>query len=256
MFLSVRNGAKKTYSKVLQFAWIRNTCKLLRKMEASKTVKKKDIVLSSIYLQSRPLHLKQKKMISRTLQKNLRKPTVFFRNETRACVIRKHGAPAFTDLYSQAFETWETADIQWKQKNIGNIGKRTANIRNAIRSIGNTSERHRKDIGKASERKLWPLKMHLFWRPARTRASERHRKGIEKHLETLESIGKHRKASENIGPPLEEPEQGWKLPLSFGLVDLQYKAAALETFGDCSFLYFNSLLVCSAVKVDRMLVTN
>ena len=38
--------------------------------------------------------------------------------------------------------------------------------------------------------------MHLFWRPARTRASERHRKGIEKHLETLESIGKHRKASE------------------------------------------------------------
>ena len=69
-------------------------------------------------------------------------------------------------------------------------------------------------------------------------------------------MGKHRKASENIGPPLEEPEQGWKLPLSFGLVDLQYKAAALETFGDCSFFYFNSLLVCSAVKVDRMLVTN
>ena len=32
---------KKKHSKVLQFAWIRNTCKLLRKMEASKTVKKK-----------------------------------------------------------------------------------------------------------------------------------------------------------------------------------------------------------------------
>ena len=145
-------------------------------------------------------------MNSRALQKNLRKPTVFFRNETRACVIRKHGAPAFTDLYSQAFETWETADIQWKQKNIGNIGKRTANIRNAIRSIGNTSERHRKDIGKASERHrkgigkevVTPQNAFVLTSrddPGIGKASERHRKtsgNIGKHGETSESIGKHR----------------------------------------------------------------
>ena len=118
------------------------------------------------------------------------------------------------------------------------------------------SKTHRKGIGKTSERHRKgssdPSKCICFDVPRRPG----HRKGIGKHLEILESMGKHRKASENIGPPLEEPEQGWKLPLSFGLVDLQYKAAALETFGDCSFLYFNSLLVCSAVKVDRMLVTN
>ena len=118
------------------------------------------------------------------------------------------------------------------------------------------SETHRKGIGKTSERHRKgnnnPSKCTYFDVPRRPG----HRKGIGKHLEILESMGKHRKASEKIGPPLEEPEQEWKLPLFFGLVDLQYKAAALGTFGDCNFLYFNSLLVCSAVKVDRMLVTN
>ena len=207
MFLRVRNGAKKTYSKVLQFAWIRNTCKLLRKMEASKTVKKKDIVLSSIYLQSRPLHLKQKKMNSRTLQKNLRKPTVFFRNETRACVIRKHGAPAFTDLYSQAFETWETADIQWKQKNIGNIGKRTANIRNAIRSIGNTSERHRKDIGKASERHRKGIGKEVVTPQNAFVLTSRDDPGIGK---ASENIWKYWKAWGNIGKHRKTSDPPWK----------------------------------------------
>ena len=150
--------------------------------------------------------------------------------------------------------------------------------RKAHRKHPKCHQKHRKHIGKASERHLKgscdPSKCICFDVPRRPG----HRKGIGKASENIwkywkawGNIGKHRKTSgnigkhgetsesiekENIGTTLEEPEQGWKLPLSFGLVDLQYKAAALETFGDCSFLYFNSLLVCSAVKVDRMLVTN
>jgi hypothetical protein len=118
--------------------------------------------------------------------------------------------------------------------------------------IGKVSERHRKGIGKEIITPQNALVLTSRDDPGIGKASERHRKtsgNIGKHGETSESIGKDR-------TPLEEPEQEWKFPLSFGLVDLQYKAAALGTFGDCIFLYFNSLLVCSAVKVDRMLVTN
>ena len=115
--------------------------------------------------------------------------------------------------------------------------------------IGKVSERHRKGIGKKIITPQNALVLTSRDDPGIGKASE----NIWKYWKAWGNIGKHRKRSD---PPLEEPEQEWKLPLSFGLVDLQYKAAALGTFGDCNFLYFNSLLVCSAVKVDRMLVTN
>ena len=189
-------------------------------------------------------------MNSRTLQK-IRGNPQFFSEMKPVPVSSENIAPLqiFTVRHMRNSGHSEKTEKHWKHRKAHR--KHPKCHQKHRKHIGKASERHRKGIGK----EIVTPQNAFVWRPARTRASERHRKGIEKHLETLESMGKHRKASENIGPPLEEPEQGWKLPLSFGLVDLQYKAAALE-FGDCSFLYFNSLLVCSAVKVDRMLVTN
>ena len=214
-------------------------------MEASKTAKKKKSFCLPF-----TFHLKQKKMNSRNFAKNQRKPTVFFRNETRACVIRKHST--FTDLYSQAHEKQRTFRENRKTLETSESAPQTSEMPSEASET--TSERHRKDIGKASERKLWPLKMPFVLTSRKgTRASERHRKGIEKHLETLESIGKHRKASERktSEPPWKNlNKDGNSRSLSDSLI-LQYKAAALRSLEIAVFLYFNSLLVCSAVKVDR-----
>ena len=199
-------------------------------MEASKTAKKK-----TSFCLPFTFHLKQKKMNSRTLQK-IRGNPQFFSEMKPVPVSSENIAPLqiFTVRHMRNSGHSEKTEKHWKhrkahRKHPKGIGKEIVTPQNAFvltsrkdPGIGKASERHRKTSG-----------------------------NIGKHRETSESIGK-----ENIGTPLEEPEQGWKLPLSFGLVDLQYKAVALETFGDCSFLYFNSLLVCSAVKVDRMLVTN
>ena len=202
MFLSVRNGlamARKKYSKVLQFAWIRNTCKLLRKMEASKTVKKKDIVLSSIYLQSRPLHLKQKKMNSRTLQKS--EETHSFFPKWNPCLCHQ--------------KTWRPCLYRSLQSGI-------RNMRNGGHSVKTEKHwKHRKAHCKHP-------KCHQKHRKHIGKASERHRKGIGKEVVTpqnafvltsrddpgigkaSENIWKYWKAWGNIGKHRKTSDPTWK----------------------------------------------
>ena len=196
-------------------------------------------------------------MNSRTLQK-IRGNPQFFSEMKPAPVSSENMAPLPLQIFTVRHSKHE------KQRTFSENRKTLETSESAPQTSempSEASETHRKGIGKTSERhrkgNCDPSKCICFDVPQ----GPGHRKGIGK---ASKNIWKHWKASGNIGKhrkgkhrnPLEEPEQGWKLPLSFGLVDLQYKAAALETFGDCSFLYFNSLLVCSAVKVDRMLVTN
>ena len=192
-------------------------------------------------------------MNSRTLQK-IRGNPQFFSEMKPVPVSSENIAPLqiFTVRHMRNSGHSEKTEKHWKHRKAHR--KHPKCHQKHRKHIGKASERHRKGIGKEIVTPQNAFVLTSRKDPGIGKASERHRKtsgNIGKHRETSESIGK-----ENIGTPLEEPEQGWKLPLSFGLVDLQYKAAALETFGDCSFFYFNSLLVCSAVKVDRMLVTN
>ena len=178
--------ARKKNSTVLQFAWIRNTCKLLRNMGALKTVKKKEVVLSSIYLQSRPPHLKQKKMNSRSLQKIWANPQ-FFSDMKPAPVSVENMAPLPLHVFTVRHSKHE------KQRTCSESRKTLETSESATQTSempSEASETHRKDIEKERHRK------------GIGKTSERHRKGIGKHLEILESMGKHRKASENIGTPL------------------------------------------------------
>ena len=189
---------EKKYSKVLQFAWIRNTCKLLRKMEASKTVKKKDIVLSSIYLQSRPLHLKQKKMNSRTLQKSEETHSFFPKWNPRLCHQKTWRPCLYRSLQSGIRNMRNSGhsvktEKHWKHRKAH--CKHPKCHQKHRKHIGKASERHRKGIGKEVVTPQNAFVLTSRDDPGIGKASERHRKtsgNIGKHGETSESIGKHR----------------------------------------------------------------